>query len=68
MAPRKKIEIDLSTGNVYVQGIKHNRRGIAQQAIDGLAYDDAQSIFRFRDDAFSREWLAKEQVTLVVKE
>ena len=68
MAPRKKIEIDLSTGNVYVQGIKYNRRGIAQQAIDGLAYDDTQGIFRFRDDAFNRQWLAQQQVTLVVKQ
>jgi hypothetical protein len=68
MAPRKRVEIDLNTGNVYVQGIKHNKRGIAQQAIEGLAYDDAQGIFRFRDDAFNRDWLCHEKVQLVVKQ
>jgi len=63
-----KIKVDLNTGNIYVSGIKHNRRGIAQQAADGVAFDPDQGVFRFRDDAFNREWLANKRVTLVVKE
>lgn len=68
MAPVKKIVVDVNTMHVDVRGIKHNKDGIAEQAVDGLAYDPDQGVFRFRDDAFSHDWLRHEKVQLVVKQ
>jgi len=65
-----KIKVVLSTGGVVARatGMRHNKLGIEDQAIQGVAYDPDKGIFCFRDDAFNREWLAQQQVTLVVKE
>ena len=50
------------------KGIRLNKDGIEDQAIQGVAYDPDQGIFRFRDDAFNREWITRNKITLVVKE
>lgn len=68
MAPQKRIVFDTNTGCASVHGIKHNKDGIEEQATNGVAYDPDQGIFRFRDDAFNRDWLARNKVQLVVKQ
>ena len=68
MAHTKKIVYDTSTGVVSIHGIMHNKDGIMAQAMDGVAYDDALCAFRFRDDAFNKEWLAHNKITLVVRQ
>ena len=68
MAPRKKIVYDTNTGMVSVHGIKHNKDGIRDQAMDGVAYDPDSDTFTFRSDTFNPDWLRKEQVTLVVRQ
>lgn len=68
MAPVKKIVVDVNTMNVDVHGIKHNKFGIMDQAIDGIEFDPDTNEFRFRDNAFDREWLARNKVTLVVRQ
>lgn len=68
MSPTKKVVYDANTGTVSIHGIRHNKDGIRDQAIEGLAYDPDQGVFRFRDDAFNRDWLRHEKVQLVVKQ
>ena len=68
MAPTKKVVYDTNTGVVFVHGIMHNKDGIRDQAMDGIAYDPDTNTFCFRSDAFNPDWLRKEKVTLVVRQ
>lgn len=68
MSPTKKVVYDANTGYVSVHGIKHNTLQLMDQAVDGVCYDPDQGVFRFRDDAFNRDWLRYEKVQLVVKQ
>lgn len=68
MAPQKKVVYDATTGQVSVCGIKHNKDGIRDQALDGIAFDPEQGIFCFRGDAFNQDWLAHNKVQLVVRQ
>jgi len=68
MAAKIRVALSVDGAVAQITGLRHNKLGIEDQAIQAVAYDPDQGIFCFREGAFNREWLAKERVTLVVKE
>ena len=64
-----KITVTLGTDHVEAQcvGTRHNREGIEQQAIDAVAYDPDEKVFRVRPDAFDHRWMVGTKAQIVLK-
>ena len=64
-----KITVTLSPTHVEAQcvGTRHNREGIEQQAIDAVAYDPDERVFRVRPDAFDHRWTVGTKAQFVLK-
>ena len=63
--------VTVTLGENYVEaqcvGLRHKREGIEQQAIQSVAYDPDEKVFRVRSDAFDRTWMRGTKATFVLK-
>ena len=64
-----KITVTLAPTHVEAQcvGTRHNREGIEQQAIDAVAYDPDEKVFRVRPDAFDHRWMVGTKAQIVLR-
>ena len=64
-----KITVTLSPTHVEAvcTGTRFNREGIEQQAIDAVAYDPDEKVFRVRPDAFDHRWMVGTKAQIVLK-
>ena len=64
-----KITVTLAPTHVEAQcvGTRFNKEGIEAQAIDAVAYDPDEKVFRVRPDAFDHTWMRGTKATFVLK-
>lgn len=67
MAPKIVVTLGVDYVEAQCVGLRHNKEGIEQQAIDACAYDPDARVFTTRPDAFDHTWMRGTRAQIVLK-